>query len=167
MKICPKCREEFLEQVTTCTDCKEPLVGSLDSVAANTTSLLSKEELFGVEMVAFTEGALPQCREIEKTLTRAKISCAVYPVNIAAQGDQTLGTTADLKYMVLIREEDLEQARGAMEGKFFAEVEREGQGNVSREAIDLEQQEITCPACGETGPLVDGDCQVCGLHLGV
>lgn len=167
MKICPKCREEFLEQVLTCTDCKEKLVNSVDFVPESLTGLLSKEELFSGDMVAFSEGPLTQCREIEKTLLRAKVSCAVYPVNISSKGDETLGTTSELKYVVLIRETDAELARGAMEGKFVADVAKEGRGTVSRDAIDLDQQEITCPACGETGPLVDGDCQVCGLHLGV
>jgi hypothetical protein len=168
VKTCPSCHEEFLEEITECTDCKLPLVHSADfKPRTKGSDLLSKEELFESEMLPFSEGPLAQCREIEKVLARAKVSCAVYPVNMSSSGTETLGTTSDMKYAVLIREADLDAARTAMEGKFHADVAKEGRGQVMVDAIDLEQSEITCPACGHVGPLKDGECSVCELHLGV
>jgi hypothetical protein len=167
VKICPQCREEFLDHIAQCTDCKVTLVNSLDFTPKASAQYLSKEELFNSEMVAFSEGALAQMREVEKILLQSKVSCAVYPVSISSSGSEVLGATSDLKYAVLVREVDLEAAKTAMEGKFHADVAREGQGFVKQDAIDLEQGEIVCPACGEIGPLRDGECRVCGLHLGV
>jgi hypothetical protein len=167
VKICPKCHDEFLDEIAQCTDCKIPLVSSVDFKPSKTSDMLSKEELFTSEMLALTEGPIAQCREMEKILARSKISCAVYPLNMSSSGNETLGTTSDMKYVVLIREADLEAAKTALEGKFHDDVAREGKGSVHRDAVDLEQGEITCPACGEIGPLKDGECQVCGLHLGV
>lgn len=167
MKICPQCREEFLESVLHCTDCKESLVDSMGFVEKPSSDLLSKEELFKSEMIPFVEASLSQCREVERILARSCVSCAVYPVSLSASGNETLGTTSDGKYAVLIREADLDAAKQAMEGKFHADVAKEGQGNATGDVIDLEQAEITCPACGERGELDNGDCRVCGLHLGV
>ncbi len=168
MKICPSCHEEFIEEIMVCVDCQEDLVASDQfRPTKSNNARLSKEELFSAEMTPFVEGGLASCREVEKVLLKAKISCAVYPVSMRSDGNETLGSTSDGKYMVLIRDMDLEQARSAMQGNFLADVAKEGKGAVSTDAIDLEKDEVTCPACGETGALENGDCRVCGLHLGV
>lgn len=169
MKICPKCREEFLDEIEICVDCKTPLVSGFDfEPLKSETGLLSKEELFSGDMVAFVEGGVAQCREVEKALARYNVSCAVYPLKLSSEGNvATLGTTSDMKYVVLIREGDVELAKEAMEGSFHADVAREGKGELYKGLIDLEQDEVTCPACGKVGALEDGECTDCGLHLGV
>lgn len=169
MKICPTCREEFLDQIEICVDCKTPLVHEWDYQARTSSDeLSSKEKLLSGNMIAFVEGGLLQCREIEKVLGRCKVASVVYPVKLSSDGnDATLGTVSDLKYVVLISEGDLEVAKEAMEGKFHDDVVREGKGGPFKGAVDLEQDEVTCPACQEVGPLKDGECAACGLHLGV
>ncbi len=168
MKICPSCREEFFDHVEMCGVCDVALITEEHAeslVAAD--GLLSKEEVLQDETISFMEAGLMQCRELEKVLARHKISCVVYPVNLEGQTGAALGATGDRKYMVLIRVSDIEKARLALEGQFIEQVAREGQGPFVKDAIDLSENIISCPACGEANPLKDGECPVCGLFLGV
>jgi hypothetical protein len=43
---------------------------------------------------------------------------------------------------------------------------REGAGVPLADAVDLSQPEVSCPACGHKGALVEGACGDCGLFLG-
>lgn len=166
MKLCPNCREEYLDHIERCVPCGTSLVSSIDELPSS-HELLDKKTLLQSETVALMEGPLGQCREIEKILHKAKVSCAVYPVSLTcdSHNQPTLGASCDMKYMVLIRPDDVSHAREALEGQFLATVLKEGQGNVARGVINLDDEHITCPACQETGPLHDGECPSCGLVL--
>lgn len=166
MKICPSCREEYLETASRCFHCEKDLLNEGDvGLEASDSTLLSKEEMLNSETVIFTEGPLAQCREFEKILQRANISSVIYPLNLDASA--TLGATADMKYCMLVRESDAQVAKNAMERHFHDQVVREGRGGPSGDVVDLGQEEVTCPACQETGALIDGECSGCGLTLGV
>lgn len=168
MKICPTCREEFLDHIESCVTCDDVLVSEQDAKSrpmANAT--LSKEELLAGETATFLEGSLMHCREIEKMLTKSKISSVVYPVSLQSSANAaTLGAASDMKYMLLVRASDVDLAKAALEGQFYDQVAKEGKGNFVREVVDLSADVITCPACGETAPLRDGECVGCGLGLG-
>lgn len=168
MKICPGCNEEFLDHIEICPHCQEKLVSEIEAYAIDRSAkknLLSKEDLLQAETIPLIEGALNHCREIERVLNKAFIPCAVYPLSLAADQGGTLGSANEMKYVLLIKEGDLEQAKAALDGKFYDEVAKEGKGNFVTEVIDLSQAEITCPACQEIGPLVNGECANCGLYL--
>jgi hypothetical protein len=167
MKICPSCREEYLDHIELCITCRETLVNEIDAQNIRQKgALLSKEELFKSEMVPFLEGSLAHCREIEKVLAKSFVSCAVYPMKLSADANATLGSTSDMKYMLLIRECDVLKAKDALEGKFHDEVMKEGKGAFSKSAVDLSQEEVACPACEHVGALSSGECKNCGLFLG-
>ncbi len=168
MKVCPRCRGEYLEHIEICYSCKEPVLG-LDEVHTKASdALLSKEELLREVTVPLMEGGLVQCREVEKILQRAKISSAVYPVNVGCNDhNAALGTGCSMKYMLLVRESDLDACKAALEGRFSEQVDKEGLGGkFSNDVIDLSAAEIECPACGERGALKEGECASCGLFLG-
>jgi len=168
MKICPTCREEFFDHVETCGACHVHLISEAEAQAlVSSDGLLSKEEMLEAEMVSLVEAGLLQCREIEKALARKKVSCVVYPVNLEGESSAALGATGDRRYMVIIRVQDLDKAKTALEGQFMEQVAREGQGAFVAEPVNLSEGVINCPACGETNPLKDGECPVCGLFLGV
>lgn len=167
MKICPGCREEFLDHIQTCELCNKDLVEEGDELLFKSKGeLLSKEELLKSEMIIFTEGVLPQCRELEKVLNDAMVSCAVYPVK-TDYSNQALGASSDMKYQVLIRMDDLALAQEALQGHFRAQIVKEGQGDLVKEVVDLSKDVITCPACLESVTLNNGECPSCGLALGV
>lgn len=168
MKICPSCRGEYLEHIEICFTCKEPVFGINEMPEKTSDALLSKEELLREETIALVEGGLVQCREMEKILEKAKISSAVYPVNVGCNDhNAALGTGCSMKYMLLVRERDLGACKTALEGRFLEQVNKEGQGgSFNMNVIDLSAAEIECPACGEKGALKEGECASCGLFLG-
>jgi hypothetical protein len=169
MKICPSCREEYLDHIELCYSCKETLMSAEEAQMRPHTSgkLLSKEELLREVTVPLVEGGLVQCREMEKVLKNAQISSAVFPVNLGCDDHgSNKGGGCAVKYMVLIRESDIGACKLALEGQFLAQVAKEGQGHFVPGTIDLNDQEISCPACGEHGALNQGECASCGLFLG-
>lgn len=168
MKICPSCQEEYLDHIEKCVGCHEALISELDAKNVRPqNALLTKEDLLNSDMVPFVEGSLAHCREMEKVLLKSRISCVVYPVSLSSDGNAaTLGSASEMKYIVLLRESDVEAAKEALLGKFHDEVAKEGKGSFVRDAIDLTKDSVTCPACEHTGALADGECQNCGLFLG-
>jgi hypothetical protein len=168
------CREEFLDEITTCTDCKEPLVDEQEFVSRKLLEeSATQDDLAQQEMIVFVEGSLAQCREFDKALTRAKISSVVYPLSVKDKNAKnSIGVFGDLnygdhKYLLLIKEGDVERAKAAMALAFHNDVIKEGQGDIAQNEVCLDNEEITCPACKEIGPLDDGACRACGLHLDV
>lgn len=167
MKICPSCKEEFLDEISRCILCEKDLLDEDDAkLIPKQSELLSKEELLKSETVVFTEGPLGQCRELENILNKKQISCAIYPVTLTA-GNAAIGAASEMKYCVLVRVSDIESAQEALQGHFHAQVLKEGRGELKGDVVDLSQEFITCPACLETVTLIDGDCPSCGLGLGV
>lgn len=167
MKLCPSCEEEFIDRMTTCPTCEVELVTELSIESLSDKNSLSKEELLKSETFALIEGPLATCRELEKVLARAEIASFVYPVKLSMDDNTaTIGSANALKYVLLVSPKDMERCKEVIEGRFDDEVAKEGRGNVVRDVIDLEQNEIRCPACEESGPLKDGECQHCGLFLG-
>lgn len=167
MKFCPSCEEEFIDRMTSCPSCEEELVTELAAQDASLKEGQSKEDLLKSETFALTEGPLNTCRELEKILAQANIVSVVYPVKLSTDDNAaTLGSAAALKYVLLVSPNDIERCKEVLEGRFYDDVAKEGRGNFVREVVDLDQDEIRCPACEESGPLKDGECQFCGLFLG-
>jgi len=169
MNICPTCDSEFLDHVSLCGTCHTKLIKAIDRSPldpANNT-LVSKEDLLKEETAVLSEGSLDQCRELEKILTKAQIPALVYPAKLGCDDNSaTLGASCAVKYLVLVRPNDMERCVQALAGQFDAQVAREGQGRFSNEIIDISQSEVTCPACNERAPLKNGECVSCGLFLG-
>ncbi|MCA9506894.1 MAG: hypothetical protein KC505_00555 [Myxococcales bacterium] len=170
MKICPSCKDEYLDYIEVCYVCDKKLLSEEEAKVAppNADRLLSKEELLKEVTVPLVEGGLSQCRELERILEKSRISSAVYPVNLGCNdGSAVVGTTScSMKYVLLVKESDVGACKEALEGQFHAQVAKEGKGQVVNEVIDLSQEMISCPACGESGELKEGECAFCGLFLG-
>lgn len=165
MKLCPRCREEYLDHMEECRPCGEKLI-SEHQAQALATKTLSKEALLEGDVIPLLEGAMSHCREIEKCLIQAGISCAVYPKSLTCDSHgQTLGSSCGVTYLVLINPSDMEHAKQALEGQFLAAVAKEGQGEAARHAINLDDELIACPACDHKAPLHEGECANCGLVL--
>jgi len=164
MKFCPSCHAEFLPDIEKCAICDQILVSELEIKPGALNA--DKAAMLEDELIPILESGIAQCREVEKFLAQAMVPTVVYPVSLASNiSNETLGSAREMKYMVLIRPEDLDKAKLAMEGHFLAAVEKEGKGQGQNVVIDLDQSEVTCPACQETGPLNNGECGTCGLVL--
>jgi hypothetical protein len=168
MKICPQCHDEFLESIERCASCNVSLVSHFEAQAIpKKEAIMSKEDLLK-DAAVFIEAGLNQCLELEKVLLKAKIACGVYPATQNCENDaKTLGATCDMKYFLLVKASELEGAKNALEGQFIAQVAKEGQGHFVTDVVNLDENIITCPACGESNELKDGECPICGLCLAV
>ena len=164
MLVCPSCRSEFRTGFDHCKACDVALVPPdqlAEEAAAHGTP---KERLEGVQKVRITQPSLTACRELEAALLDAGIDCYTHVEE--ADTDVALGSAAALHYAVLFSQDALEAAKAAMKERFQEMVESEGFGQLQTDPIDLEADEVTCPACGTTGALQDGECGECGLFLG-
>lgn len=167
MKVCPCCREEYLDTISSCSSCREVLVSEQDLKMKPRTDSLSKEELLSHETEALLEGSLDSCRELEKVLKKAQISSAIYPKTLGCDDNAaTLGSACSLKYMLLVRSKDMQACQEALHGNFTEQVAREGKGSFVVNTLNLEDAEIHCPACGHQAALSQGECVSCGLFLG-
>jgi hypothetical protein len=168
MKICLSCREEYVDRMESCSACSLPLVDAKDAVYEHKAKeTVAKEALLKEETLAFMEGSLQGCREVEQILTDALVPCAVYPASLSCDDQNaTLGAACMTKYLLLIRPSDLERCKDVLEGRFESQVAKEGMGSYVKEAVLVDEGEIVCPACQERGTLENGACSSCGLFLG-
>lgn len=167
MKICPRCREEYLDSIEICKPCDSMLMTEEEALGQpENPTAISKEALLEQDTVPFLEGALGQCREVEKILYHAQIPCLVYPKDLGCQDHKTIGTTCSMQYYLLVKESDIPRSKKALEQRFMDQVAKEGQGAYVHDVVDSAAEHIVCPACGEKGALENDECQSCGLFLG-
>jgi hypothetical protein len=155
--VCPACGARFRAGFERCASCKVDLVDPSRVVV----EVHSEGGLAGKKTVALTSASLTACREVERALNKAKIPCAV----VAEDPDGVLAAGA-LKVSVVIAEDDLARANALMLGQFEAMLKREGVGSFNTEAVNVDAGAVTCPACGHSGALKNGECSDCGLFLG-
>jgi hypothetical protein len=160
--VCPSCGSRFRAGFVRCDACKADLVDDESYATAQRAKSKPRAALEGKKTVAIVHAGLPACREIERALLADGVPCFVDAV---AEEGEALAPGA-LKVGVMVAEEDVGRAADVLRKQFEALLKKEGSGALVAEAIDLSQSEITCPACGHKGALVDGACADCGLFLG-
>jgi len=162
MKICPKCEDEFRDDMQQCARCQVPLVveGEFQAKA----KLAVHEILSLTKAQRFLEGPLDTCREIEKVLLSHDVPSMLEPIKEAQEA--SLGSASIKRYAVLVGEDDLQRAAEALQSRFAAQIEKEGFGAFSHSVVRLDEGDITCPACGFVGALENGMCPECELFLG-
>jgi hypothetical protein len=162
MKVCPSCNAEFVDSASTCNDCDVDLVAP-DQIEAEQTYEDARSQLKDKEVARLSVGGgLAAAREVEKLFHKEGIVCYVD----AEEGEAAVMSMAPMTYYIVVAKEDEEQVASALKGSYEEMVAKEGTGPLVTEAVDLEKDEVVCPACGHTGALVDGACGDCGLHLG-
>jgi len=165
MSVCPSCHAEYRAGFTECSKCHVDLVDAADLASSPKASVLPQVRLADVEKLVIPQGNLTAARELEKVLLDADIPCYVH----AEEADiaVALGSTGALMYGVVIAADQVEEARGVFRGRFEEMLAKDGLSVMHHEAVDVEADEVTCPACGHQGPLNDGECADCGLNLGL
>lgn len=160
--VCPTCGGRFRAGFTRCAPCKVDLVDVATYDAAVLARDAPHKALEGKKLVAVVSSSLAACREVERALLDAKIPCFL---STDTGEDEALQTGA-MKVGVMVAEEDLPRIADVMKAGFESLLAKEGRGTFKTEAIDVAADEVSCPACGHTGALVNGECADCGLFLG-
>jgi hypothetical protein len=163
MLVCPRCRSEFVAGVAHCARCDVTLVEDaiLEEVAKAGSP---REALFEAEKTFIGARNLDGARELERELLGAGILCYVH----AKQTEGALMSAGSIQYAVAVATLDVPAVREHLEGSYKQNLAAQGLDALAVEAVDLEADEVTCPACGHTGALdQESACADCGLVLGV
>lgn len=155
-KVCPRCRCEYLANVTECADCGVALVPP-DQLPEE----VAPDELPPAsEMVALRIATIPFIRALSEMLQAAGISHRVD--SAPGPSDEGDGRTRarrqshDVGVAVFVLPEDAEAAL-AVDAEFLAQQIPDQQAD--GEAADDE----SCPACGDPVALDAPECPGCGL----
>lgn len=163
MSVCPSCRSEYVPGITRCATCDVDLVDPaalVDSESGENPRELLKDS----EKAFLGARNLDAARELERDLLEAGVLCYVH----AEQTEGALMSAGSIQYAVAFAQDDVPAVKELLEGRAQGLLEQEGLAALSTQAVDLEADEVTCPACGHTGALDDeGACADCGLVLGV
>lgn len=164
MRVCPNCHCEYLDAITRCKDCGVDVVAPEDVVSEKALRGNPRDALADVEKAALSVRNLDGGRELERLLGDAGIVCYV-------DAEETEGapmSPGTMSYSVVISQEDIEPVKTLLEGMQRNLLAAEGLENLADHVVDLDADEVDCPACGHKGPLDDdGACSDCGLVLGV
>jgi hypothetical protein len=150
-----------------CNSCQIPLVDPSELGGTSTPVAGSPRELLAnVETGIIPQPHLAAAREFEGMLLDEDIPCFVHAEE--ADQDVALGSSSVISYGVTIARTDLDKVQAIFQEHFADSLSREGMdATLQTEAVDLDADEVTCPACGNQGALNDGECTDCGLFLGV
>jgi hypothetical protein len=160
--VCPSCGGRFRAGFVRCASCKVDLVDEAVVNAALAARDDPHKALAGRKVVAAIHASLSACREVEAALLDAGVPCML---GTDTEDGEPLAAGA-MKIGVMVAEDDLARVSAVMKARFEALVAQEGIGQFRTDAIDVTAAEVTCPACGHTGALVNGECADCGLFLG-
>lgn len=163
MLVCPRCRSEYVSGIARCAPCQLDLVeaSQLDEKAVTDNP---REVLKEAQKAFLPARALDSARELERELLEAGVLCYVH----AEQSEGALMSAGSIQYAVAFAQDDVAVVKELLEGRVRGLLEQEGLAALSSQAVDLEADEVTCPACGHTGALDDEKaCADCGLMLGV
>ncbi len=163
MLVCPRCRSEFVAGVAHCARCDVALVDEavLEEVAEAGSP---REALQETEKAFLAARNLDGARDLERQLLGAGILCYVH----AKQTEGALMSAGSIQYAVAVAVEDIPAVREHLEGSYKQNLASEGLDALAAEPVDLEADEVTCPACGHKGALdEEAACADCGLVLGV
>ena len=118
----------------------------------------AEEMLDGLPLVPCLSGSLAEMKAVRERCLQAGI-----PVMLGCPSPtQSCGARTH----VLVEEDDIPRVAEVLRGDWRDALAREGLAPVAVVAtVDSESDDLPCPACGHTAPLVDGACADCGLQL--
>lgn len=163
MKKCPSCLAEYRVGIVECAHCKVPLVSPEEAGEVGDAQRNARQILEGAKTVNLSTGArLEGAREIERNILNAGIPCFL----VAVESDDVTLSAAMMNYELVVAEEDAQRVFETFKDRYEAMVAQEGTGAMVNTVVNLDDDEVQCPACGHKGALVEGACSDCELFLG-
>ena len=121
--------------------------------------------------VAYGEGPVQGARELVRQLEEAGIEAQLGPApkKACCAGG---GCGCSAKVQVLLHPGDVDRVAALMRDEWMGAVKAEGTLQTGLPVLgaapadaEAEGDDLTCPACGHKGALVEGACGDCGLQL--
>jgi len=162
--FCPNCRGEFREGFTRCAECDVELVASLEQAKPkmdeNSMSLYLQDK----ELVAVATAELDRLKPLKNLLCYHSIANMI----ISSAGGCSGGGCCGPKLELVIDIRDLEQATKIIEAEFKQAVDRESESAERCDRmLNLQEENLVCPACDANIPAGNNECPACGLYVGV
>ncbi len=166
MPFCPECRSEFLPGVAFCATCEVALVESLEQVKPLMDDRSMMEYLNDKELAVVLQAPLDQLKRVKNLFCQNAIANVI----LRKEGScSTGGCSPSLDLAVAA--EDLQRAAEVLQNEFQELVATVANENVDPaqfgDALDLEAEQITCPACEAVIPQGVNECPGCGLYVGI
>jgi len=164
MPYCPECRSEYIRSVQKCAHCDAYLVEELPEEPPQATAEGALAYINARTPLIIMVSALEACREVRDLLMDRGVACVIQET---AEDAATDVPSVFIRYNVVVAEEEKDQVRALLAGRFEEMLETEG-ATIDHAEINLdEDQEVTCPACGTTFKPDGDECPDCGLFIGV
>ena len=163
MLKCPECGAEYRVGFVSCADCGTELVTGSTVAIEPKVDRPAREILADLPTARIVEGDLNACREVEEILLRRNLPACI---EAAVTEEAALGSASIKRFAVLVAEADLSRCVEVLRLRATDLQGGSGVGAFSEILVNLDADEVTCPACGHVGALQEKCCGDCGLFLG-
>lgn len=168
LKYCPRCDDEYREDIEYCVGCKIRLITGADKLARLSDSQKRKEGRGAVitaddDVVRIHRGALLELKHFEELFAAENIA------NIIEGDERSCGKNCcPSVFYLLVRREDAMDAMVILQKEFkrLTGLDEHEPVSGTDTVFDLHAVEATCPACGCTFSTSITTCPDCGLCLG-
>lgn len=165
LKYCPKCRDEYRQEIDTCAACKLTLVLGTDLLAMEKNSFrrnrkgpLTPDD----QLVVIFQGSLADLKHLKTLLEAEQIGAMISKEG----GGCSTGGCAP-KFHLQVRQEELPDALQVLaEEHRRATVLAEHDTAHAESVFNPEAKEAVCPACGFGFATTTTTCPDCGLCFG-
>jgi hypothetical protein len=165
LKYCPKCREEYRQEMETCATCALPLVQGADLAAMekgasrrNRKGALTPED----QLVVIFQGSLADLKHLKALLEAEQIGAM-----ICKEGGGCASGGCAPKFQLQVRQEEVPDALQVLAQEHHrATVLAEHDATHAGAVFNPEAEEAVCPACGFGFATTTTTCPDCGLCFG-
>ena len=166
LKYCPKCRDEYREEIEQCATCAIPLVWGRE-LAASLAGGRSRKNRKGSltaddHLVVIFQGSLADLKHLKDLLEAEQIGAM-----ISKEGGGCASGGCAPKFQLQVRQEEVQDALQVLaEEHRRATVLAEHDATHAEAVFDTEAEEAVCPACGFAFATTTTTCPDCGLCFG-
>ena len=165
LKYCPKCRDEYRQEVEICATCALPLVLGADLAAMEKSGSRRKRKgplTPDDELVVIFQGSLADLKHLKSLLEAEQIG-----VMISKEGGGCASGGCAPKFQLQVRQEEVPDALQVLaEEHRRATVLAEHDAAHAGAVFNPEAEEAVCPACGFGFATTTTTCPDCGLCFG-
>ncbi|OGR00979.1 MAG: hypothetical protein A2505_04120 [Deltaproteobacteria bacterium RIFOXYD12_FULL_55_16] len=165
LKYCPKCRDEYRQEMEICATCALPLVLGADlAVREKSASRRSRKGPLTPDdhLLVIFQAALAELKHLKALLEADQIGVMI---SKDSQGCASGGCAP--KFQLLVRQEEVQDALLILaEEHHRATVLAEHDATHAEAVFNPEAMEAVCPACGFAFATTTTTCPDCGLCFG-
>jgi len=167
LKYCPKCRDEYRQEMETCAVCALPLILGAELAAMEKNKSGSRRKRKGAltpddQLVVISQASLADLKHLMALLEAEHIGAMIRK---DGQGCASGGCAP--KFQLLVRQEEIQDALQVLAEEHRRACALAEHDATHAEAVfNPEAKEAVCPACGFAFVTTTTTCPDCGLCFG-